>query len=84
MEQIVLSCNQFHQRFTHTFFVQNFAPKITKLNIIKEKLLNLLSYKKQASKILMKLTAVVNFINDLKAAFAPIFFCQKITKPNCN
>jgi len=29
--------------------------------------------------------AVVNFINNLRAAFAPIFLCQKkITKPNCN
>jgi hypothetical protein len=28
--------------------------------------------------MLMKLTPVVNFINILKAAFAPIFFCQKI------
>jgi len=26
---------------------------------------------------------VVNFINILRPAFAPIFFCQKITKPNC-
>jgi len=25
----------------------------------------------------------VNFINILQAAFATIFFCQKITKPNC-
>jgi hypothetical protein len=27
---------------------------------------------------------VVNFINILGAAFAPIFFCQKVTKPNSN
>jgi hypothetical protein len=26
----------------------------------------------------------VNFTNILRAALAPIFFCQKITKPNCN
>ncbi len=26
----------------------------------------------------------VNFINILRAAFALIFFCQKVTKPNCN
>jgi len=26
----------------------------------------------------------VDFINILRAAFAPIFFCQKITKPDCN
>jgi len=28
-------------------------------------------------------STVVNFINILHAAFSPIFFCQKITKPNC-
>jgi len=38
------------------FFVQNFAPKITKLNVIREKLQNLLSYEKRARKMLMKLT----------------------------
>jgi len=27
---------------------------------------------------------VVNFINILQAASAPVFFCQKITKPNSN
>jgi len=27
---------------------------------------------------------LVNFINILGATFAPIFFCQKITMPNCN
>jgi len=34
--------------------------------------------------LLMKLTPVVNFINILQAAFALIFFCQKITEPNCS
>jgi hypothetical protein len=28
--------------------------------------------------------AEVNFINILRAAFALIFLCQKITNPNCN
>jgi len=27
---------------------------------------------------------LVNFINILQAAFTPIFFCQKISKPNSN
>jgi len=27
---------------------------------------------------------VVNFINILRLAFEPIFFCHKVTKPNCN
>jgi len=26
----------------------------------------------------------VSYTNILQAAFAPIFFCQKITQPNCN
>jgi len=38
---------------------------------------------KVAHKMLVKLTIVVNFINILLAAFAPIFLHQKITKPNC-
>jgi len=41
-------------------------------------------WRKNASKILVKLTTAVNFIKILQAAFAPIFLCQKITKPNCN
>jgi len=39
---------------------------------------------KVACRTLMKLTPLVNFINILLAAFAPIFLCQKITKPNRN
>jgi len=27
---------------------------------------------------------IINFTNVLQAIFAPIFFCQKITNPNCN
>jgi len=34
--------------------------------------------------MLVKLTPVVNFINILQAAFEPIFFRQKVIKPNCN
>jgi len=41
-------------------------------------------YEKAAHKMLVKYTTVVNFTNILQAAFAPIFFSQKITKPNCN
>jgi len=44
------------------------APKITKLNVTREKLLNLLSYEKCSNKMLMKLTPGVNFINILNAA----------------
>jgi hypothetical protein len=33
--------------------------------------------------MLVKLAPVVNFTNNLRAAFVPIFFCQKITKSDC-
>jgi len=39
---------------------------------------------KAALKKIMKLVPVVKFINILRAAFAPIFFHQKIIKPNGN
>ncbi len=39
---------------------------------------------KNACKMIIKLTHGVNLINILQAAFAPIFFCQTVTKPNCN
>jgi len=41
-------------------------------------------WQKVACKMLMKLKPVVNFINILQAAFAPISLCQKITKPSSN
>jgi len=47
---------QFHWRFTRSFFIQILAPKITKPNVTREKLLNLLSYEKWVRKMLMKLT----------------------------
>jgi hypothetical protein len=50
--------------------------------VTREKLRKALSYEKGARKMLMKLTSVDNFINILWAAFAPIFFGQKVTKPN--
>jgi hypothetical protein len=48
--------SQFHQHFTRAFFVQNFGTKNPKHNVIREKLLNSLSYEKRAFKMLMKLT----------------------------
>jgi len=33
--------------------------------------------------LMKQVQLVVNFINILRAAFAPIFLCQKITNPNC-
>jgi len=37
---------------------------------------------KAAPEILMKLTAVIDFTNILRTAFALILYCRKITKPN--
>jgi len=48
-----------------TFFANILAQKISKLNIIREKQLNLLLYKKRAAKMLMKLTLSINFITNL-------------------
>jgi len=39
---------------------------------------------KAASRLLMKLTPVVNFINILGAPFFTMFFQRKITNTNCN
>jgi len=57
-----LDWSQFHQHFTPTFFANILAQKNAKSNILREKLLNLLSYKKPARKMLMKLTPVLIFI----------------------
>ncbi len=43
-----------------------------------------LHFQKLFVNMLVKWTLVVNFINILLSAFAPISFCQKVTKPNCN
>jgi len=54
----------FSEAFLHLQFVFLFLSK----NILE----------KAARKMLVKLTPVVNFINILQAAFALIFFCQKL------
>jgi len=63
-------CRQFHQRFQVRFSYTILAPKISKPNIIREKLLNLLSYEKRLHKMLMKLTPGVNFTNIFCARFS--------------
>jgi hypothetical protein len=60
------------------------AKKLQNQTVIREKLRTALLYKNPACKKFMILAAVVNFFNILRAAFAPIFYCQKITKPKCN
>jgi len=60
------------------FCTNNLAPKITKPNVTREKLHKTHSYEKGGCKMLMKLTPIVNFINILQTAFAPIFLRQKL------
>jgi len=57
------------------FLYKILAPKITKPNVFREKLLNLLSYEKRAGKLLMKLTPFVNYTNILQATF--LLICIK-------
>ncbi len=38
---------------------------------------------KAARKMLIKLTPFINFTNILRAAFSPILYHLKITKPSC-
>jgi hypothetical protein len=52
--------------------------KIQIQTVIREKLPKVIQYKKAPHKMLAKLTLVVNFINILRAAFAPIFFLLKL------
>ncbi len=55
--------HQFHQRFKSGFSYEILAPKITKLNVNREKLPKRLSYQKGFGKTLMKLTPAANFNN---------------------
>ncbi len=51
----ILPCRQFHQHFRRMFFIQNFGAKHHKAELIREKFQNLLSNKKCARKMLIKL-----------------------------
>jgi len=64
----------------------HFAPifwnqKITRLNVTRKKLLNLLLYTKFALKILMKLTQVANFINVKRTNFS--YKCRVLAAFSC-
>ncbi len=64
-----------------------FMPKICPCNV-DEKLTPLVNFANIfcvpiVQKMLMKVTPSVTFTNILQTAFALIFFCQKILKPNC-
>jgi len=73
------------QSISSTFLLAAFAPIFFhQKNVIREKLLKTLSYKKAACKMLMNMKPMVNFINILRPAFALIFFCQNYTKKKCN
>jgi len=61
-----MTCSQFHRHFTSSFCVNILLPKSHKANLIREKLQKALSDKKGLSKMLMKLTPGVNFINVLQ------------------
>jgi len=56
--------NILHPHFSYKIL----KPKIAKLNITTEKLLNLLTYEKRVRKMLIKLTLNVNFMNILHTA----------------
>jgi len=71
----------FYEQLMRQYFC---AKKLQSPTVIREKQRKALLYKKGLSKMLMKLTPVVNFIDILWATFAVIFLHQKITKPNCN
>jgi len=75
--------SKFHQHFAQTFlYVQKFVQSQT---ISRENHLNLLSYEKCASKILMKLMPSVNFINILLAEWTHFFAaCLLIIDKLCN
>jgi len=56
---------------TFRFLYEIFGPKITKPNVTREKLLNSLSYKKRARKMLMKLTqGAIKIIPDIFCHFS--------------
>jgi hypothetical protein len=67
-----------------SFFPSPFAKKLKTQTEGTSRVHKTILSKKAAHKMLVKLAAVVNFINTLLAAFALIFFHIKITKPNCN
>ncbi len=76
--------SQFHQHFMSSFCMRRSQKrkKAQKLSIFFALLGSACA--KAAYRMLMKLTPGVNFINILRAAFLPLFFCQKNTKPKCN
>jgi hypothetical protein len=70
--------SQVRQHFTRNCFANFYTMKITNTNCTYRKATKTFMYEKDAPKMLVKLRPVVNFINILWAAFAPIFFCQKL------
>jgi len=61
--------------FLHSY---SFTKQLRRQTVSREKKL---LYEKVAQKMLMKLTAVVDFANILRASFC--IFYQQITNPNC-
>jgi len=77
------SCNRIHQHFTSSFFSYHLLTKNYKPKLYVHKSWAKQFHIKTACKMLVKFTVVVNFTNIFEAAFELIFFCQKITNPNC-
>jgi hypothetical protein len=66
-------------------FIHLFGFLLQQINKYKVQILHqTFLIEKTAHKMLIKLKSVVNFTNILQTAFVPVFFCQKITKPNFN
>jgi len=65
--------SQFHQHFTYEFFVQTLFQQLflctCNVHVTKKKLPKRRAYEKNAQKMLMKLTARVNFINIFQTNF---------------
>ncbi len=74
---------QFHQHFTHTFLVRKWLhAAFFYLHVTREKLPKRLSYKKVASKTLMKLTPSVNFHHQFSSSFCAKNY-KSVLEKNC-
>jgi len=73
---------QFYQHVASSFFDFLYQKVFHSCYVLTVWVCNFFVEKKFAKKLfvkkLIKFTPVVNFINILQAAFAPLFFCQKI------
>jgi len=66
-----------------SFFKKEFCATFLRLQFVVSSILAKENWQKAAHKKWVKLMPEVNFTHILRAAYAAIFFSQKITKPNC-